>query len=534
MGYLTIKKYKVRYLEHDFVIIGSGLAGLTAAYYASRFGSVAIITKAGLDVSNSYFAQGGIAAALHPEDSPKDHIHDTLVAGRGLCDYDAVKILVNEGRDRMLELIDMGMKFDKENGEYVLGLEGGHSKRRIFHASGASTGRDMTHFMVEKVKEIPNITAYEKTKAVELFMQDGRCQGLKAICFGDMSTICFRTNVVILATGGLSRLYQRSTNPYTATGDGIALAWNAGAKLTDMEFIQFHPTALMIPGQDAFLLSEAIRGEGAYLLDKNHQRFMVDIHPMAELAPRDVVASAIYNQMKKDNAPNVYLSLQHLDQNYIKERFDVIYAEILKRGLDISTDLIPIAPAAHYMVGGIRTGLNGETSIQGLWACGEVAATGVMGANRLASNSLLECLVFAKRAALHAAQFISMPVEKIETTPVFYDYSHVDQFLEIKNEISDIMSNYVCLVRNEKGLLKAVNRLKEIHDEFRDKKDEYNFSKINNIADIGFLIARSALKREESRGGHIREDFPETKLSFEFHISQTHNEEPVFEPVRKK
>ncbi|HNZ71820.1 MAG TPA: L-aspartate oxidase [Prolixibacteraceae bacterium] len=524
----------MKYLEHDYVIIGSGLAGLTAAYYASRFGSVAIITKAGLDVSNSYFAQGGIAAVLHPDDTVEDHINDTLVAGRGLCDYDAVEILVNEGRERVLELIEMGMKFDKENGEYVMGLEGGHSKRRILHASGASTGRDMTRFMVEKVKEIPNITAYEKTKAVELFVKDGRCRGLKAICFEDMSTMCFQSNVVILATGGLSRLFQRSTNPYTATGDGIALAWNAGAKLTDMEFIQFHPTALMIPGQDAFLLSEAIRGEGAYLLDKNGERFMQKIHPMAELAPRDTVASAIYNQMKKDQTQNVYLTLQHLDKNYIKERFSVIYEEILKKGVDITQDLIPIAPAAHYMVGGIRTGLNGETTVPGLWACGEVAATGVMGANRLASNSLLECLVFARRAAFHAASFVAEPTEKTETTPIVYNYNHVDEFLEIKNEISDIMSNNVCLIRNHEGLTHAVTRLKEIHEAYRNKDDEYNHSKINNIADISFLIARSALIREESRGGHVRADFPETSPEFEMHISQTRNEEPIFEPVRKK
>ena len=524
----------MRYLEHDFVIVGSGLAGLTSAFYASKFGSVAIVTKAGLDVSNSYFAQGGIAAALHPDDTPEDHINDTLIAGRGLCDFDSVEILVNEGRERMLDMIELGMQFDKENGEYVLGLEGGHSKRRIFHASGASTGRDMTKFMVEKVRGIPNITAYEKTKAVELFIEDGRCCGLKALCFEDMSTVVFKTNVVILSTGGLSRLFQRSTNPYTATGDGIALAWNAGAKLADMEFIQFHPTALMIPGQDAFLLSEAIRGEGAYLLDKNNQRFMTDIHPQGELAPRDVVASAIYRQMKKDNSPNVYLSLQHLNKKYIKERFSVIYEEILKRGIDITTDLIPIAPAAHYMVGGIRTGLNAETSIPGLWACGEVASTGVMGANRLASNSLLECLVFAKRAACHSKQFINLPKINIETAPVYYDFDHVKTFLEYKNEISDIMSNHVCLVRTGEGLSKAMKRLKEIHDEFRKQKDEYNYFKINNIADIGFLIARSALIREESRGGHIREDFPDTSPDFEFHILQKHNEEPTFEPVRKK
>jgi len=521
------------YLEHDFVIVGSGLAGLAAAYYASKFGNVAIITKAELDVSNSYFAQGGIAAVIAPEDTPEDHINDTLTAGRGLCDRDSVEILVNEGRDRVLELIQMGMHFDKEEGEFVLGLEGGHSKRRILHSSGASTGRDLTKFMLEKVKELPNITAYEHTKAVEMYVENDRCFGLKAICFDDMTTRNFKSNVFIISTGGLSRLYQRSTNPYTATGDGIALAWNIGAKLVDMEFIQFHPTALMIPGQDAFLLSEAIRGEGAFLLDKNGNRFMQPIHPLAELAPRDTVASAIYNQMKKDNVTNVFLSMRHLNPDYIKNRFSVIYSEILQKGVDITKDLIPIAPAAHYMVGGIQTGLNGETSIRGLWACGEVASTGVMGANRLASNSLLECLVFAKRAVYDSAKQIGIPKLNFDTSPIIYKKEHVDTFLKYKNEISDIMSNNVCLVRNGKGLHRAVTRLKEIHDEFRNQKDEYNFAKINNIADIGFLIARSALIREESRGGHIRADFPDMDPAMEVHIVQQRNQEPKFEPVRK-
>ncbi|MFA9389767.1 MAG: L-aspartate oxidase [Prolixibacteraceae bacterium] len=521
------------YLEHDFVIVGSGLAGLAAAYYASQFGSVAIITKAELDVSNSYYAQGGIAAVIAPEDTPEDHINDTLVAGRGLCDRDSVEVLVNEGRDRVLELIDMGMNFDKENGDYVLGLEGGHSKRRILHSSGASTGRDLTKFMVNKVKELPNVTAYEHTKAVEIYVENNRCFGLKAICFDDMSTMNFKSNIFIISTGGLSRLFQRSTNPYTATGDGIALAWNIGAKLVDMEFIQFHPTALMIPGQDAFLLSEAIRGEGAYLLDKNGNRFMQEIHPLAELAPRDTVASAIYNQMKKDKVSNIHLSMKHLDANYIKSRFSVIYSEILSKGVDITKDLIPIAPAAHYMVGGIQTGLNGETNITGLWACGEVASTGVMGANRLASNSLLECLVFAKRAVYDSAKHIGTPKLDFDTKNLIYKKENVPTFLKYKNEISDIMSNHVCLVRNGSDLKKAVIRLKEIHEEFRNKKDEYNFAKINNIADIGFLIARSALIREESRGGHIREDFPNLNPEMEVHIVQQRNQEPKFEAVRK-
>lgn len=523
----------MKYLEHNFVVIGSGLAGLAAAYYASRFGNVAIITKAELDVSNSYFAQGGIAAVIDKDDSPEDHINDTLIAGRGLCDRDSVELLVKEGRDRVLELIEMGMHFDKQNGEYLLGLEGGHSKRRILHSSGSSTGRDLTKFMVDKVKTKENITAYEHTKAVELCIEDGRCHGLKAICFDDMSTRYFKSSVFIIATGGLSRLFQRSTNPYTATGDGIALAWNVGAKLVDMEFIQFHPTALMIPGQDAFLLSEAIRGEGAFLLDKKGERFMQNIHPLAELAPRDTVASAIYNQMKKDDAPNVYLSLKHLNKNYIKERFATIYEELQNRGLDITKELIPIAPAAHYMVGGIQTGLNGETNIEGLWACGEVASTGVMGANRLASNSLLECLVFAKRAVDDSKTKMEIPRLNYEMKPIVYDNNNVETFLKYKNEISDIMSNNVCLVRNADGLSKAVKRLKEIHDEFRNRKDEYNLAKINNIADISFLIARSALIREESRGGHVRDDYPTIDPKFEVHIVQQRNQEPKFEPVRK-
>ena len=523
----------MKYLEHDFIIVGTGLAGLAAAYYAANYGTVGIITKAELDVSNSYFAQGGIAAVIHPEDSIKDHFNDTLTAGRGLCDHDSVDILVTEGRERVLDLIEMGMKFDKENGDYVLGLEGGHSKRRILHSSGASTGRDLTKFMVEKVKQLPNITAYEHCKAVEMFVENGRCHGLKAICFDDMSTINFKSNVFIVSTGGLSRLYQRSTNPYTATGDGIALAWNIGAKLVDMEFIQFHPTALMIPGQDAFLLSEAIRGEGAYLLNHKGKRFMEDLHPLAELAPRDIVASSIYNEMKKDHKTNVFLSMKHLNANYIKDRFSVIYKEILSRGYDITHDLIPIAPAAHYMVGGIQTGLNAETNIEGIWACGEVASTGVMGANRLASNSLLECLVFAKRAVNNSIQYINKPKIDFETSPIVYNYEHVNTFLKFKNEISDIMSNNVCLVRNGEDLSKAMIRLKEIHEEFKEKSHEYNYAKINNITNIGFLIARSALMREESRGGHIREDFPEINPEMEYHIVQQRNHEPKFEAVRK-
>lgn len=523
----------MNYLEYDFVVVGSGLAGLMAAYHASKFGSVAILTKAGLDVSNSYHAQGGIAAALLSDDSPQLHLQDTLEAGRGLCDVDAVEVLVTEGRDRVLELIEMGMQFDKENGEYVYGLEGGHSHRRILHSGGDATGREMTRFMVEKVEALQNVTPFEHTKAIELLIENNTCRGVKAINFQTMETLAFSTNATILATGGLSRLFHRSTNPYTATGDGIALVWDAGVRLADMEFIQFHPSALMVQGHDAFLLSEAIRGEGAWLLDQNHNRFMLDLHPLAELAPRDVVASAIYNQMKKDGTNHVFLSLRHLDADYIKARFSTIYNEVLKMGLNLTSDLIPIAPAAHYMVGGVRTGLNGDTNLPGLWACGEVASTGVMGANRLASNSLLECLVYSKRAVYDALKVVGTPMVRIECESVNYQADNAETFLHYRNIISDIMTDYVSLVRNEEGLKKAMNQLKFIHETFRNKGDEYNLDKINNIANISFLIARAALLREESRGGHKRDDFPETSAEFEKHIIQQRNIEPYFESVRK-
>ncbi|MFA5587295.1 MAG: FAD-binding protein, partial [Mariniphaga sp.] len=277
-------------VDFKTVVIGSGLAGLTAAFYSSNDGSVAMITKSRLDTSNSYFAQGGIAAAIADDDSAELHILDTIKAGRGLCDEDAVRILVNEGRERVLELIDAGMTFDHINGELVLGLEGAHSKRRILHAGGDETGKMLTNFVLGEVKKKTNIIPFEHTTAVKLLVNNGRIAGVQALNFQTGKNIIFRTKAVILATGGLSRIFSRSTNPYTATGDGIALAWEAGAQVADLEFVQFHPSALYIPGEEAFLISEAVRGEGAWLLNDKGERFMRKIHPLAELAPRDVVA----------------------------------------------------------------------------------------------------------------------------------------------------------------------------------------------------------------------------------------------------
>lgn len=521
-------------LEFDTVVIGSGLAGLTAAWYASRFGSVAIVTKSELDTSNSWFAQGGIAAVFAPDDTPDLHIQDTLTAGRGLCDYDAVEILVNEGSERVKELVDMGMPFDREDGKIVLGLEGGHSRRRILHAGGDATGKKLTLFMLEKVKETPNITPFEYTAVVRIISSESCVSGVQAIGFVSRQNMLFNAKAVILATGGLSRVYSRSTNPHTATGDGIALAYDCGAQLADIEFIQFHPSALAMPGHEAFLISEAVRGEGAWLLNKNGKRFMPEVHPLAELAPRDVVAYAIFKEIKNTSADSVFLSLTHLDPDYIKERFQTIYQTLKEYGLDMTKDLIPVAPAAHYMVGGIRSGLDGDTNVRGLFVCGEAASTGVMGANRLASNSLLECLVFGKRASEKAAQLTRSGCTTSEWVP-FNLTSETDQtYLDYRNEIAELMMQNLGIIREQKKIKTALHRFEEISAQFADHQPDYNIFKISNIAKICTLISKAALLREESRGGHIREDFPEEVEKFRVHIVQQHNQKPQFVPIRDK
>ncbi|MDR1859421.1 MAG: L-aspartate oxidase [Bacteroidales bacterium] len=521
---MLIKKF-------DTIIVGSGLAGLTAAFHSSRHGTVALITKSELDTSNSYYAQGGIAGAIGDDDSPDLHSRDTVIAGRGLCEETAVNILVNEGRERIRELIEMGMPFDRVDGKLVLGLEGGHSKRRILHADGDATGRELTLFMLKKVLEQKNIEVFEYHSITKLLITNGRCAGVQALDFLTGNNTLFEAAACILATGGLSRIFSRSTNPHTATGDGIALAWDAGARIEDMEFIQFHPSALCVESQEAFLISEAVRGEGAWLLNKAGERFMKAIHPLAELAPRDVVAFSIYQQMKKDGQPFVYLSLRHLDSAKIKSRFSNIYRKLKEFGYDMTADLLPVAPAAHYMVGGIKTDLNGETTVPGLFACGEVASTGVMGANRLASNSLLECLVFGKRASEKAASLhpattpLPMPEEmlNLKKNELF--------FLEIKNEIADLMSTNVGIIRQEAELSHALTRLEEISAKIPAETNYYNLLKCRQIITICELIVRGALLRKESRGGHIREEYKLEDPDFRVHIVQQKDHEPLFVPI---
>jgi len=519
--------------EFDTVIIGSGLAGLTSALYASQFGKVAIITKSGLDISNSYNAQGGIAAAIGDEDTVKSHMDDSMIAGRGLCDKDAMQILVNEGKKCVNDLIRMEMPFDKIDGKIILGLEGGHSKRRILHAEGDATGKVLTRFMLERILQKENISVYINTTVVDLFINNNVCNGVKALDFRSQKNIIFKANAVIIATGGLARIYTRTTNPHTATGDGYALGFQAGAHLSDMEFIQFHPTALHLADKDAFLISEAVRGEGAYLINEKGERFMTSVHELVELAPRDIVSFAIFKEIQKSDAEHVFLSLKHLDSEKIKKRFSHIYGKLKEFGLDLTKDNIPVAPAAHYTIGGIKTDLHGQTSVENLFAAGEVASTGVMGANRIASNSLLECLVFGKRAGITAGNI--QPKTNVDFDNIIYKLDTENEmiFLNRKNKIAKIMNNYVGIVRSKKGLVYAINEIQKIRDEFTECTIEYNLCKIKNNTDVCLLIARAALEREESRGSQIREDFRNESAEYKLHSIQQKEKNIQFEPIRK-
>ncbi|MER3447580.1 MAG: L-aspartate oxidase [Candidatus Dadabacteria bacterium] len=525
----------INQFHSDFLIIGSGLAGLYAALYASKFGEVVLLTKSTLEESNSYWAQGGIAAAVDPEDSPVFHLEDTIRAGKGLCNREAVEVLVREGRERVMDLISLGMKFDLDEKGLELGLEGGHSKRRVLHAGGSSTGKEMVRFLISSVRSNPRVHIFENTVVSELISDGKRCFG--ALAFqeveGSQSLWAFASKSTILATGGASGIYLRTTNPPTATGDGIALAYRAGAEITDMEFIQFHPTALYTEDGGSFLISEAVRGEGAYLLNHSGHRFMPDYHGLAELAPRDVVSRAIFSEMKMSGKSYVFLDLRHLNPDFIRRRFPNIYNASLIYGIDITRDLVPVAPAAHYLIGGVRTGLMAETNIKGLFACGEVACTGVHGANRLASNSLLECIVFAKRAIDGAMDVNAEGIKDYDTDflPLLFA-SQKDAFFEMKNRISRLMTDYVGIIRRGDEIEKALSGIKGVADSI-DILTGYYRLKLQYIVDVCFLIARSALIRTESRGAHIREDFPNEDPLWEAHIVLKRGSEPLVVPTLK-
>jgi L-aspartate oxidase len=483
-------------IESDFLVIGAGVAGLYAALRAAEHGSVCLLTKTSLSETNSAWAQGGIAAALDESDSPQLHREDTLRAGRGLCDERAVDVLVREGPQCIKELENLGVRFDRTPFGYELGREGGHSRRRIVHAGGSSTGQRLVARLSELIVQNHQIRLVEHAPVVELLTSDGVCVGARALCDGRSQIVLAR--VTILATGGAAALYQRTTNPPGTTGEGIALAYRAGAELADLEFIQFHPTALAVPTARSFLITEAVRGEGAYLLNAQGERFMLKYDERAELAPRDVVARAIFEEMRATGTDHVFLSLRHLDPTLVRTRFANIYEACLQYGLDLTCDLIPVAPAAHYTIGGVRTDLWGETTLKNLFAIGEVSCTGVHGANRLASNSLLECLVFARRAVA-AALRLAPPLPKKRSFVACEAPQSDPHSLE---QIKQIMTRYVGLVRDREGLERALRELSALQ---------------TDQALIARLIAQSALVRTESRGVHIRSDFPHEDPKLQAH-----------------
>ncbi|MDC1106590.1 L-aspartate oxidase [Prolixibacteraceae bacterium] len=505
----------------DYIVVGSGLAGLATAYHASKYGNVAILTKSAAQTSNSHYAQGGIACVYDKEDKVETHVEDTLIAGRGLCNEEAVNILVKEGIDRVKEVIDLGMIFDKnDNGEIILGLEGGHSHRRILHAGGDETGARLTSFMLDQVHKLQNVTIFENMSGTALLHQNNIAAGIMASHQLDGNTNIFIGKNTVIASGGISKVYSRSTNPETATGDGVSMAIAAGVDVQDLEFIQFHPSALSIKGKPSFLISEAIRGEGAHLLNSKGERFMLKQHPNAELAPRDVVASAIFREMQKENSNFVCLSIKHLNGTKMQKRFQSINRFLLKNHIDFTKQDIPVAPAAHYMVGGITTGIHGQTSMQNLYAVGEVASTGVMGANRLASNSLLECLVFAHRAVIHSKNSIkdlpSFEIESFETHQHHATKDSLLQYQKIVHELSDIMMQKVGIIRDATTLSEAKEALESLKRNTPDKNSTEGTALIQRINSC-LLMVKMAISRKESRGGHIRNDYPNSNESFRKH-----------------
>lgn len=497
--------------ETDVIVIGTGIAGLFAAIKASEDRRVVMITKQGLMESNTRYAQGGIAAVISEEDSPESHRDDTLFAGADFCLRSAVDVLVHEGSEGVRDLIRMGAAFDQENGELALTQEAAHSHRRILHANGDATGYEIVRALAQKVREIENIEILEYHYVIDLITEMEECQG--ALLQGpDGKRLFLRADATILCSGGAGQLYRYTTNPEVATGDGVAIAYRAGAHIRDMEFIQFHPTALSYSGAPRFLISEAVRGEGAILRNIHGERFMEKYHAQLELAPRDIVARAIVSEMEATKSTFVYLDITHELPETVRNRFPTIYETCIRYGLDITSDWIPVAPAAHYMMGGVQTNLQGETTIARLYACGEVSSTGIHGANRLASNSLTEAIVFGRRI-----------VEQIrKLTPLKADWRHISnheqrtgvypsKISERKLKLQKIMVRHVGVRRDEDLLKKGLQELQQQTDIFGYELRRSEELEYANMLTCALLVTESALARQESRGGHYREDYPERR-----------------------
>ncbi len=508
-------------LDFDVVIVGSGLAGLSAAMHLAPTHRVAVITKRALGDGSSGWAQGGIAAVMDRGDSFESHVDDTLVAGAGLSDPTATRFVVEHAPESIAWLRQLGVPFSQEHGQLHLTREGGHSARRIVHVTDA-TGAAVQRTLIEHVQRTPNIQLFEHHTLVDLItskrlggQQPPRCLGLYALDERTDEVVTFRAPHTILATGGAGKVYLYTTNPDTATGDGIAAAWRAGCRVTNMEFIQFHPTCLYHPLVKSFLISEAVRGEGGRLLLPDGTRFMPQHDPRAELAPRDVVARAIDFEMKKHGLDCVHLDISHQPAEFIREHFPNIHARCLELGIDITKEPIPVVPAAHYTCGGIHTDLSGRTDLPGLHAIGETAYTGLHGANRLASNSLVECMVFARSAS---QDIRATPQPAVPQLPA-WDESRVtdaDESVVISHnwdELRRFMWDYVGIVRTNKRLERAAHRIRLLQEEIQEFYANFHVSRdlleLRNLVTVADLIVRSAQSRHESRGLHFSRDYPQ-------------------------
>ncbi|MEM2142612.1 MAG: L-aspartate oxidase [Candidatus Thorarchaeota archaeon] len=505
-------------ISSDYLVIGSGLAGLLFAIKAARHGTVNIVTKRGITECASSLAQGGIAAVVADDDSFEAHIADTMRAGAGLCHRDVVESFIRSAPERIRDLVSLGVKFSAraDTGTYELGLEGGHSRRRVLHI-GDHTGRDIQEVLVRRVTQERSIRIFQFHMAVSIATRKNSVVGAYVLDRSSGQVKRFAARATVLATGGMGKVFRYTSNPEHATGDGVALAYRAGATITNMEMIQFHPTLLYSPKVRSFLVTEALRGEGAVLVGRDGDRFMSRYHPDLELAPRDIVTRAIDHELKRTGDEHVWLDISFRDREFIKSRFPQVYSTCLQAGVDITTSPIPVVPGAHYLCGGVKTDMCGRTDLDGLFAIGETAGTGFHGANRLASNSLLECIVMAHNAAEAVRECQSRPLMPDKIPPwepgMATDPDELVVMSHMWDEIRSIMTNYVGVVRSNKRLLRARNRIdsisREIEEFYRDFRVTADLVELRNIATVAELVVRMARMRRESRGVHFNIDYPD-------------------------